>query len=206
MSARRMESLVPAAGHLVHMPAHIYMRTGNYEGAVKSNADAAAIDREFIRSHGPDGVYPLMYYNHNVSFLSAAESMAGNFAGALKSAEELRGQYRAIRTRNGHDRTLYRHSRSRSRPIQKVGRDSENDRTSLRSGVQHVVALCPRDGKQYAELRKITGSAHCSKAPARLRSCSTTSCGIAVVFLLFALSDGTLVALTLWALATTKRS
>ncbi|MEO8217849.1 MAG: hypothetical protein ABI718_12270 [Acidobacteriota bacterium] len=89
MSARRLESLVPAAGHLVHMPAHIYMRTGNFEGAVESNARAAEVDRRFIKTHGDGGVYPLMYYNHNISFLSAAESMAGNYAGAIKSAIQL---------------------------------------------------------------------------------------------------------------------
>ena len=49
-SAKRLETLVPAAGHLVHMPAHIYMRTGNYEGAVASNAKAAEVDRAYIKA------------------------------------------------------------------------------------------------------------------------------------------------------------
>src|SRR5437763_1598619 len=48
-SARRPESLVPAAGHLAHMPAHIYMRTGDYDGAVTSNARAAEVDRAYIK-------------------------------------------------------------------------------------------------------------------------------------------------------------
>src|SRR5262249_31799710 len=65
-SARRLETLVPAAGHLVHMPAHIYMRTGDYGSAAASNAKAAAVDRTYIRSEKVSGVYPLMYYNHNL--------------------------------------------------------------------------------------------------------------------------------------------
>lgn len=55
-SAKRLESLVPAAGHLVHMPAHIYMRTGDYNTAVTSNARAADVDRKYIKRTGADGV------------------------------------------------------------------------------------------------------------------------------------------------------
>ena len=50
-SAKRLETLVPAAGHLVHMPAHIYMRTGDYDGAVTSNAKAAEVDRAYIKAN-----------------------------------------------------------------------------------------------------------------------------------------------------------
>src|SRR5205085_12632164 len=65
-SARRLETLVPAAGHLVHMPAHTYMRTGNYAGALQANARAAEADRKYIAATGANGVYPAMYYNHNL--------------------------------------------------------------------------------------------------------------------------------------------
>ena len=77
-SARRLDTLVPAAGHLVHMPAHIYMRTGNYEGAVTANAKAADVDRKYIEATGAGGVYPLMYYNHNLDFLASAAMMSGS--------------------------------------------------------------------------------------------------------------------------------
>ena len=85
-SAQRLEMLVPAAGHLVHMPAHIYMRTGNYRGAVDSNARAAAIDREYIKRSGATGVYPMMYYNHNLDFLASAAMMTGQHAEAARAA------------------------------------------------------------------------------------------------------------------------
>jgi len=88
-SARRLDTLVPAAGHLVHMPAHIYMRTGNYQGAVAANAKAADVDRQYIASTGAGGVYPLMYYNHNLDFLASAAMMAGQFAKARESADLL---------------------------------------------------------------------------------------------------------------------
>ena len=88
-SASRLETLVPGAGHLVHMPSHIYIRTGDYVAAEKSNADAADADRAYIRSSGAQGAYPLMYYNHNVHFQSVAAAMAGRHAEAKKAADLL---------------------------------------------------------------------------------------------------------------------
>ena len=88
-SARRLDTLVPAAGHLVHMPAHIYMRTGDYHAAVTSNAVAAEVDRKYIEATKAGGVYPLMYYNHNVDFLASAAMMTGQFTEASRAANEL---------------------------------------------------------------------------------------------------------------------
>jgi len=88
-SAARLETLVPFAGHLVHMPAHIYMRTGSYAAAEKANAIAAEVDRAYIRATGAQGMYPMMYYNHNVHFESAAACMAGRYAAAKKAADVL---------------------------------------------------------------------------------------------------------------------
>src|SRR5262245_50611632 len=88
-SAQRLDTLVPAAGHLVHMPAHIYMRTGNYDGAVAANAKAADVDRAYIAENGGSGVYPLMYYNHNLDFLASAAMMSGQFAKAAEAADLL---------------------------------------------------------------------------------------------------------------------
>ena len=86
-SAARLEKLVPNAGHLVHMPAHIYMRTGNYEASARSNAQAARVDEAYIKATGVQGVYPFMYYNHNLDFESAAAAMAGRYAEAKRAAE-----------------------------------------------------------------------------------------------------------------------
>ena len=88
-SARRLETLVPSAGHLVHMPAHTYMRTGNYAGAVKANAAAAEVDRQYIAAAGPNGFYPTMYYNHNLDFLASAAMMTTQCARASQGADGL---------------------------------------------------------------------------------------------------------------------
>ena len=89
-SARRLETLAPAAGHLVHMPAHIYMRTGDYLGAAQSNAAAAEVDRVYFAESGTTGsMYDMMYYCHNLHFLAAAANMEGDFVRAKKAADEL---------------------------------------------------------------------------------------------------------------------
>ncbi len=85
--AGRLETLVPGAGHLVHMPAHIYIRTGQYAKSAKSNADAAAVDEKYIAATGANGLYPMMYYTHNVQFESAAAMFAGNLAQARAAAQ-----------------------------------------------------------------------------------------------------------------------
>ncbi|MDQ4122922.1 MAG: alpha/beta fold hydrolase [Acidobacteriota bacterium] len=88
-SAARLGKLAPAAGHLVHMPSHIYIRTGDYVEAATSNADAIVADRKYLERTGAQGAYPMMYYNHNIHFLAAAHAMNGRFADALKTAQEL---------------------------------------------------------------------------------------------------------------------
>jgi hypothetical protein len=87
VSAGRLETLVPGAGHLVHMPAHIYIRTGQYTKSAKSNADAAAVDEKYFKATGADkGFYASMYYGHNLQFESAAAMFAGNLAQARDAA------------------------------------------------------------------------------------------------------------------------
>jgi len=88
-SARRLESLVPGAGHLVHMPAHIYMRTGDYAAATRSNQAAAVVDEAYIRNSSAQGIYPLMYYGHNLHFLAIAAAMGGESAVAKQAAARL---------------------------------------------------------------------------------------------------------------------
>jgi tetratricopeptide (TPR) repeat protein len=85
-SAERLHTLVPGAGHLVHMPAHVYIRTGNYAGAVDANAHAVKVDEAYIARTKAEGVYPLMYYTHNFMFLSTAASMLGRTRQALDTA------------------------------------------------------------------------------------------------------------------------
>src|SRR6266849_659204 len=87
-AADRLNVLAPASGHLVHMPAHIYHRTGNYAGAAKANESAASADRKFFAKHGNEGIYPLMYYNHNLQFGAASYAMEGRFADAKRLGDE----------------------------------------------------------------------------------------------------------------------
>ena len=87
--ANKLASLAPGAGHIVHMPAHIYIRTGDYEAAVKTNEQAAAIDRSYIKASGTQGIYPMMYYSHNLHFIAMCSAMNGNYPEAKKNAELL---------------------------------------------------------------------------------------------------------------------
>jgi hypothetical protein len=87
--ARRLDRLVPAAGHLVHMPAHIYMRVGDYAAAVHSNEQAIAADQAYIKKYDVKGVYSMMYYPHNIHFLAAAHCFQGRADDAQKAADQL---------------------------------------------------------------------------------------------------------------------
>ncbi len=88
-AAMRLGGLAPNAGHLVHMPSHIYLRTGDWADAVKSNDLAIIADRNYISKSGATGLYPVMYYNHNVHMLASSHAAHGNYAGAMKAAIEL---------------------------------------------------------------------------------------------------------------------
>jgi tetratricopeptide (TPR) repeat protein len=87
-AAKRLETLVPGAGHLVHMPAHVYMRTGNYAGASEANSKAAAVDEKYINAHNVQGIYPIMYYTHNLQFLAASAAMEGRSADSRDAAKK----------------------------------------------------------------------------------------------------------------------
>lgn len=89
-SAQRLQTAVPSAGHLVHMPAHIYIRTGDYDAAVKSNEQAVAVDNTYKRAMAnPSMMYLMMYGEHNLHFLVFAAMMDGDFETASKYAGEL---------------------------------------------------------------------------------------------------------------------
>jgi tetratricopeptide (TPR) repeat protein len=87
--ADRIAALAPGAGHLVHMPAHIYERTGNYDGAREQNAAAAKADEEYVAATGMQGTYSMMYYSNNLHFGAIASSMEGHCAEARRSADRL---------------------------------------------------------------------------------------------------------------------
>ncbi|HTR27372.1 MAG TPA: hypothetical protein VMI10_25605 [Terriglobales bacterium] len=84
--ANRLAALAPAAGHIVHMPAHVYIRTGDYAAAVKTNQEAAEADRAYIKASGVDGIYPMMYYSHNLHFIAMCSAMIGDYHESRKAA------------------------------------------------------------------------------------------------------------------------
>lgn len=95
-SAARLEKLAPAAGHLVHMPAHIYARVGQHSASAHCNQEAVAADKKFFGETHEQGVYPAMYYSHNLHFLAYANCMDGKFAEAKRAADELAAHVRPL--------------------------------------------------------------------------------------------------------------
>ncbi len=87
--AERLGRLVPGAGHLVHMPAHIYYRVGRYQDSLAANKQAVAVDEAYIAAQNPQGVYPQGYYPHNVHFVMVSAQMAGDGDAAIKAADKL---------------------------------------------------------------------------------------------------------------------
>jgi tetratricopeptide (TPR) repeat protein len=87
--ANKLAAMAPGAGHIVHMPAHIYIRTGDYEAAVKTNEQAAEVDRAYIKQSGSQGIYSMMYYSHNLHFVAVCGAMNGRYAEARKNADLL---------------------------------------------------------------------------------------------------------------------
>lgn len=88
-SADLLQPLMPAAGHMVHMPSHIYIRVGRYADASRSNELASLADEDYIAQCRAQGVYPVSYYPHNIHFLWAAATIEGRRAVALESARKV---------------------------------------------------------------------------------------------------------------------
>src|SRR5204863_1306768 len=90
--ADRLRGAIPGAGHLVHMPSHIYYRIGRYLDALADNKTAIGVDEKYLAStNAPMGVYRLGYYPHNVHFVLASAQMAGDGPTVIAAAEKLRG-------------------------------------------------------------------------------------------------------------------
>ena len=86
-SAQRLSVLAESSGHLLHMPAHIYARTGDHAGAAAANAAGAAADRRYLVAAPPNGMYGMMYYPHNLHFLADSHMMQGRFSDAKQAAD-----------------------------------------------------------------------------------------------------------------------
>ncbi|TYB70820.1 MULTISPECIES: tetratricopeptide repeat protein [Bizionia] len=87
-SADKLGTLMPGAGHIVHMPSHIYIRVGRYKDAVLVNQQAILADEDYISQCYAQGMYPLGYYPHNIHFLWSAASLLGNSEIAIDAAKK----------------------------------------------------------------------------------------------------------------------
>ena len=88
-SANRLAALAPGAGHLVHMPAHTYIRTGDFDAAEQTNVAAAKVDEAYIAATGVRGMYSMMYYSHNLHFIATAAAMEGRYTDSWQAADKL---------------------------------------------------------------------------------------------------------------------
>lgn len=93
-AADMLADLVPGAGHLVHMPSHIYWRVGRYNDASEANVRAAAVDEAYIAACNAQGFYPAAYYPHNIHFLWAASAMEGRSAVSIEAGEKVAANVR----------------------------------------------------------------------------------------------------------------
>jgi hypothetical protein len=87
--ADRLAALMPGAGHIVHMPSHIYHRVGRHRDSLEANKVAAAVDEAYIAETGAVGVYPMGYYAHNLHFVLISAQELGDKPTVLAHAEKL---------------------------------------------------------------------------------------------------------------------
>jgi tetratricopeptide (TPR) repeat protein len=87
--AEKLGHLMPGAGHLVHMPSHIYLKLGQWDLAVEDNTHALHADEQFIAERHPTGVYPMGYYPHNFHVMWYALNMLGRSEAAIKAAQDI---------------------------------------------------------------------------------------------------------------------
>jgi tetratricopeptide (TPR) repeat protein len=88
-AARLLAQQMPGAGHIVHMPSHIYYRIGMYSESLQANLDAVAVDERYFRASGSDPVYRNAYYPHNIHFVMVSALMGGDGKAALDAAAKL---------------------------------------------------------------------------------------------------------------------
>lgn len=80
------EGLVPGAGHLIHMPSHVYIRTGDYHKGTLANLRAVVVDSNYVAACNAQGAYPIAYFPHNYHFLAATAALEGNSSLALNAS------------------------------------------------------------------------------------------------------------------------
>ncbi len=92
-SADRLKTLLPSAGHLLHMPSHIYLLVGDYHRAAICSEEALAADKEYINTYGIEGTYPRSFITHTLYFLTRIYSLEERFGDSKWTADKLRQFY-----------------------------------------------------------------------------------------------------------------
>jgi tetratricopeptide (TPR) repeat protein len=92
-AADRLPGLMPGAGHIVHMPAHTYIRTGRYEDAAEANRRAIAVDKAYLARTNAQGFYAMMYVAHNYQFLWGAAALEGRSAESIQAARDMAARF-----------------------------------------------------------------------------------------------------------------
>jgi tetratricopeptide (TPR) repeat protein len=87
-SAERLATLVPGSGHLVHMPAHIYLRIGRYHDAALANQEAVKVDQHYLNHSHVESIYTAAYVPHNFHFLWATATKTGQYKLAMEAARD----------------------------------------------------------------------------------------------------------------------
>ena len=87
--ANRLGALMPGAGHIVHMPAHIYYRVGQYRRSLDTNKRAVTVDERYFAGSPSDPLYKSAYYPHNIHFVMVSSQMGGDGATAIDAAKKL---------------------------------------------------------------------------------------------------------------------
>lgn len=86
---RLAKPLMPGAGHMLHMPAHLYYRVGRYEDSIRVNREAMRVDEDYLQKSTETGLYRYGYYPHNIHFIVTSAQMAGDKNTALEAAQKL---------------------------------------------------------------------------------------------------------------------
>ena len=94
-SADNLAPQLPGAGHLIHMPSHIFMRVGRYQDAYDINIEAAKVDENYIAQCNAQGLYPLAYYPHNLHFLAWSSMYTGRSGESIAAAWKVKDRVEA---------------------------------------------------------------------------------------------------------------
>ena len=140
--AERLPKLMPEAGHVVHMPAHVYLRVGRYADAARANLAAMAADRRYLgASPSKEGIYPLFYAPHNAHFLWAAYMLSGQHAKALDVAISLENSVSLEDARANAPLEAFLSEHAHEMP-----------RTMLRYAIEH---FSPSERRRYMDARRL---------------------------------------------------